>query len=242
MRDEAISLGITSIDKINNLLKKTSALKSQGKRIALLSAFLLGVPYRENTLIGNMKTSEIFVINLEAVDCLTFLEYVEAMRLASSFAEFIERLRQIRYQQGEVSYFKRNHFFTDWLYNNSNFVKDVTTKIGRDKAIKVYKRLNLKRDGNLFLDGLPILNREINYIPSKRITEEIIKKLKTGDYIGVYANQEGLDVTHVGIIIKEAKRVLLRHASSKETIRKVVDEEFVLYIANKPGIVVMRAK
>ena len=63
-------------------------------------------------------------------------------------------------------------------------------------------------------------------------------RLRIGDYIGIYAEADGLDVSHVGIIVRRAGRIFLRHASLIE--RMVVDQDLRAYISEKPGIVVLR--
>jgi hypothetical protein len=64
--------------------------------------------------------------------------------------------------------------------------------------------------------------------------------MKTGDYVGIYSEKEGLDVSHVGIIIKEKDAVNLRHTSSLKKHREVIDEDFKEYLKNKPGIIALR--
>jgi hypothetical protein len=64
--------------------------------------------------------------------------------------------------------------------------------------------------------------------------------LRTGDYIGIYAPADGLDVSHAGICIRRESRILLRHASS--LAREVIDQDFSPYIEGKPGIVVLRPR
>jgi hypothetical protein len=182
------------------------------------------------------------VINLEGVDCFTFLDYVESMRQSSSFQEFKENLKRVRYQGGEVSFKKRNHFFTDWIEYDSPFVDDVTELIGSKKAISVKKLLNEKEDGTFFLLGIQPRERIIHYIPAIAIDDLIINELRTGDYVGLYSTERGLDVSHVGIFIKEKNNIYLRHASSFEKHRKVVDQDFKQYIAKKPGIIVFRSR
>jgi gamma-glutamyl phosphate reductase len=74
------------------------------------------------------------------------------------------------------------------------------------------------------------------------LNEIIIKKLTTGDYVGIYANRPDLDASHVGIAIWSGNKLLFRHASSKAQHRMVIDEDFMKYISNKPGIIVLRHK
>jgi hypothetical protein len=119
---------------------------------------------------------------------------------------------------------------------------DVTYRVGSGKAIAVEKDLNLKKDGSTFLPGIPIVQREFYYIPTSAIDDEILAKLHTGDYIGIYTEIDGLDVSHTGIVIIKDDGVYLRHASSKKNNQKVVDENLIEYVQNVPGIVVYRPK
>ncbi len=239
---ELIILGKWSQKQLDNIIRKSSKIRDLNKRIDFLSEQFLDVDYKESTLIGNINTPEVFVLNLQGVDCFTYIDYVEAMRLSKSFLEFKEELKTIRYKSGNVNFLNRNHFFTDWQYFNSKHVDAITGEIGGNKAKMAWKTLNKKNDGTYFLPGINPAKRKIQYIPSDAVDDEMISKLRSGDYIGIYSNLDGLDVSHVGILIKEGDKVYFRHASSAEKNRKVVDEDFRSYISNKPGILILRPK
>ncbi len=239
-KGEIIILGKWNEKQLDNIIRKGSQIHDLGKRIDFLSGQFLNVSYRESTLIGNANTPEVFVINLEGVDCFTYIDYVEAMRLSSSFSEFEENLKNVRYKHGKVAFKNRNHFFTDWIEFNSNHIKDVTEEVGGEKTKRVEKTLNEKGDGAYFLPGIPVKQREIRYIPSSAFNKTIIERLRTGDYVGIYSEAQGLDVSHTGIVIKDGDKVYLRHASSREGNRRVVDEDLINYISNKPGLVILR--
>jgi hypothetical protein len=207
-------------------------------RIDFISGRFLGVPYGESTLIGSPGVPEALVINLQAVDCFTFLDYVESMRLSRTFYEFRRNLRRVRYKSGTVEYGARNHFFTDWAA--SNRVEDVTGAIGGEKAAAVTKTLNRKGGGGSILAGIPPVERRVAFIPADKLGGRVLDGLRTGDYIGIYAPADGLDVSHAGICIRRESRILLRHASS--LAREVIDQDFSPYIEGKPGIVVLRPR
>ncbi len=218
------------------MLATASAMPDLPARIDFISGRFLGVPYAESTLIGSPDVPEVLVINLRAVDCFTYLDYVESMRLSRTFSEFRRHLRRLRYKSGTVAYWARRHFFTDWVA--SIRVQDVTGVIGCEKAVAVVKTLNRKGNGGSILPGIPPVERKIVFIPADKLDEQALDGLSTGDYIGIYAPAEGLDVSHVGICIRRENRILLRHASS--IAQKVIDQNFKLYIEGKPGIVVLR--
>jgi hypothetical protein len=237
-----ILLGKFSQEELDHVIHESSKIKAVGKRIDFLSRQLLGLDYVESTLIGDINTPEIFVINLKGVDCFTFIDYIEAMRLSDSFSEFKINVRKVRYRSEKIAFKNRNHFFTDWIEFNSNFVNDVTDEISNKKFIRVIKTLNEKEDGTYFLPGIKPFQREIRYISSDVINNSVLNKLRTGDYIGVYSEIKGLDVSHVGIVIKDNDKIYLRHASSLKKHRKVIDQDFKKYISDKPGIIVFRPK
>ena len=100
--------------------------------------------------------------------------------------------------------------------------------------------MNKKEDETRFLPGIPSKKRALKYIPSDVIDESVINNLQTGDYIGIYSEKPGLDVSHVGIIFKNRAATYIRHASSEK--KKVADDDFKKYISGKPGVIVLRPK
>jgi hypothetical protein len=214
--------------EINEMLNIVKGLYAELK-IAEISKYFLGIPYKKNSLIGSATKQEQFVIDLEGVDCMTFIEYVEALRLSEDLNSFIENLRYVRYFDGVVDFKKRRHFFTDW--QNLKSVKNVTLEIAEQMVLTAIKNLN-------FINGIEPKQRIINYIPSETI-EKILSKLKSGDYCGFYTSKEELDVTHVGIILVNENNFKLMHASSLKGY--VIDEDFLTYSKNTEGIIIFRA-
>jgi len=199
----------------------------------------LNTPYKANTMIGSPDQKEELVIDLAHLDCFTFIDYVEAMKRSGSFDEFKTNLIGLRYQESNIDYISRNHFFSDWTIYNG--FENITSSL-YPKAKQVTKTLNLSKKNTLFLQGIKTKKLKIDYIDSKDLNDEIINKLHTGDYIGIYTHIKGLDVSHTGIIIKKEGKTYFRHASSKKKFLKVVDEPFESYIKNTPGFIVLREK
>jgi hypothetical protein len=121
-------------------------------------------------------------------------------------------------------------------------VDDVTELVSSGKSRHIKKNLNEKDDGTYFIPGAPCREREIIFIPSEAIDETIVGKLKSGDYIGIYSEKPGLDVSHVGIVIRDGENINLRHASSLKKHRKVIDEDLKDYLEVKSGIIVLRPR
>ncbi len=234
------NLGNWTKKTLSGVIQGSTHLSDIGEQITHISEKFLGTPYEGNTLVGSAKTREKLTVHLAGLDCFTYIDYVEAARLSDSYDTFLNALQHTRYKSGIVEFQYRNHFFSDWVKYNSDQVSDVTKEVGGNVAIPVKKQLNQKKDGSVFLEGIPILSRTINYIPSTAITDESMKNLRTGDYIGIYTDIDGLDVTHTGIFIKNSRGTYLRHASSREKAQQVIDDDFLTYLKNKPGIVVYR--
>jgi hypothetical protein len=230
--------GGLSEDILDGLIREAAALGTPGERIELISRRFLGTPYRQGTLIGDLHTPEVFVINLREMDCLTFLEYVEAMRRSASFREFQDNLLRVRYRSGVPEFRERNHFFTDWRDSEGGFIRDVTQELGQ--AVRTVKKdLNRKADGSRYLPGIRPPERTVRYLPSAAL-KGAQGLIRTGDYIGIYSAEPGLDVSHTGIAVRAKDTLMLRHASSRQRYRRVVDEPLATYLKGKPGIVVLR--
>lgn len=235
-----IDTGKWSESELDRLLRESSQIEDAGMRIEFISRQFLRIPYKASTLIGDQNTAEELTVNFSGVDCFTFLDYVEAMRLSASFSELFGAVRIIRYKAGRLSYEDRNHFFTDWAESNREHIRDATEEIGGNRTVSVTKKLNRKGDGTFYLPGIASHDRLLHYIPPSAIDDTILGSLRTGDYAGVYSELPGLDVSHTGIIIRAGDSILLRHASSAPKAGRVVDEDFRQYITDKPGLIVLR--
>ncbi|MCU6375549.1 DUF1460 domain-containing protein [Morganella morganii] len=215
--------------------------EDHGEVISRVSSAFLGTPYQANTLIGRPDTPELLVANFNSVDCFTLIDYTEALSRSHDQASFLRNLAAVRYTGGNVTYLSRRHFFSDWSVTKPYNARDITPDISPDYAV-ADKQLNRKTDGSEYVTGLGIHPRKIHYIPGKAISQQVLDNLKTGDYVGVYSEQGGLDVSHVGIVIRHDGKVWFRNASSLAENNKVVDSPFAEYMRTKPGIVVLRAE
>ena len=189
---------------------------------------------------GGPDQPESLTVDLEAVDCFTLLDYVEAVRRASTPEQFRDRLGEVRYFNADISWSSRKHFFTNW--SDGRYIDDVTAQVGQKAVVTISKILNRKSDGTSYLESVATRPRRLDYIPAKELNARILSELKTGDYLGIYSDRKGLDVSHVGILIKRDRRVFLRHASSRPELRKVIDSPLLDYLQDKPGIIVLRAR
>lgn len=236
---ETLSYGRWSEVELTQIVTSKKSQKTPGSQIVEISNYFVDTPYAANTLIGSPRETEQLVLDLEKFDCFTLLDTVEAFRRADDVQDIPESLSDVRYYGGVISYTNRRHFFSDWV-NGDTGVSDVTVLVGQGAAQTVNKLLNRKSDGSFWVPGVTGRARSIHYIPTGRIDKKILSALLPGDYIGIYTNMDGLDVTHTGLIVVDEGKVMIRHASSRSDVARVVDEDLVKYLQNKPGLVVYR--
>lgn len=218
---------------LKRVFRETESLHGT-ERVLKISEFFLNIPYKRGTLWGSKDDKEILTVDLEAVDCMTLIEYVEALRISKNVSEFIENLKFVRYFDGVVDFRKRRHFFTDW--DSLESIENVTERLGNSMTVTTLKRLNRKGSG-LWIEGIEVRLKRISYIPQKVLFEQS-HKIDSLYYCGFYASCEGLDVTHVGILLRNGDGLILRHASSVHG--KVVDEPFFDYGKDKEGFILFR--
>ena len=237
----AAQISSHSEQMLERLLAVRDSAASAGptQRTEVLSRQFLGVPYGANTLVGSAEEPEQLVVELQKVDCFTFADYVEAFKRADNREEFIDALVEVRYKDGIVGFQNRKHFFTDWSVSAPAIATDVTRTLGVNSTQTV-KNLNQKDSGAVYLPGIAVASRAISYIPSDRVDNSVLGRLRTGDYVGAYAEDGGLDVTHVGIFVDTPDGPVLRNASSLTADNKVVDSPLRDYVRTVPGIVVLR--
>jgi len=223
--------------------------------------FFLNVPYVANTL---EIEPEGLVVNLRALDCTTFLETVYALAMTAktkelTFENFCSKLRLIRYREGVINdYTDRLHYTSDWIYQNQEkkIVKNISKMAGSKPLIlnlyimsantDKYKQLNGKEEliSKIKAKESEINSREHYYLP----TEEIDKRasqIKSGDMVGFVTTIPGIDISHVGIIYKDGKKLTFIHASSKHkkvVINKEPLSEYVKGTGRNTGIVLARAR
>lgn len=214
--------------------------KIAAENITALTGLFLGVPYRAGQLIGSPESPEILVTDLNALDCFTFLDYTEALKRSPQQQDFRNRLVNIRYKNGEVNYYQRRHFLSDWVSGSRPVAQDITRQLSPDYRV-THKMLNQKKNGTRFIPDIPVTARDIAWLPVSSLTPVVLSQLQTGDYIGIYSASPGLDVSHAGVIIRTPSGVFLRNASSKRNEQRVIDSPLLAYLHNKKGIVVYRS-
>lgn len=116
-------------DKIVEVLPYSTL--DMGAAMVAIGKTFLETPYVAKTL--EIGPEEGLVINMQGLDCTTFVENVLALALllpsdAPSFTDFTQNLTTIRYAGGNLQgYGSRLHYFTEWIRDNERkgLVKDM---------------------------------------------------------------------------------------------------------------------
>lgn len=216
---------------VEQLLSKAKGDRSAAGRIEFLSRQFLGRSYEPNPLIGSASTAEVFSASLDGFDCVTYIETVLALALASNVDDFTEWLRKIRYEGGRVEWERRNHYMTRWIRNNAR------EGIIRPVSMPAVPTLTRERILNV-VPGLAPQRTKMKCVPRRAVTR-LERHLQTGDLIFFASTRQHLDVFHAGIIVR-GKKVSMRHASRSKG--RVVEQELSDFLeANRmTGVIVMR--
>lgn len=206
--------------RIDRLIEQTSALPTMSQRIDFISRALIGTPYRGYTLIGGPRSAERMVVRDDAFDCVTFCEAVWAAAMSHKPDDYPSNLRAIRYHNGIVDWFQRNHYFFEW--GEHNIENKTCHAISMDGAVPIEKTVYWHRE-------LGRRHFAMNVIP-RAVLLANKAALATGDIIGFVTQRQNLDYFHVGLIAFGAKgELLLRHASL--ALGRVVEENMERFLA-----------
>jgi cell wall-associated NlpC family hydrolase len=218
--------------RVEQLLSETKHDRSAGSRIDVLSRHFLGHSYKPNPLIGSADTVEVFTASLDGFDCVTYIETIVALARASNVDDFTEWLRRIRYERGRIQWERRNHYMTLWIRNN------VREGIIRPVSMPTVPILSRERVLNV-VPGLAAQRTRVKCVP-KPAVPRLEPHLQSGDLIFFASTRKNLDVFHAGIIVRDGKKVFMRHASRSQG--SVVEQELSEFLkANRmAGVIVVR--
>ena len=250
--------------KLESFLTKLESLdknQSTTELAAEIGQWFLKTEYVEKTL--EIPGPEKLVINLQGLDCTTYLESVVALaRLAKSGENTMEafevELENIRYRHGKnEGYPSRLHYFSDWLAQNDakGILKDITQEIGgvaypnaptfMTENPQFYPQLSdPKNVEELKKVEAELAKKSFHYIPKDKI-QSLESKIQSGDMIAITTSIKNLDMVHVGFAFERNGRIHLMHASSKNKEVEISGMPLSDYLAankSQSGIMVGRWK
>lgn len=200
-----------------------------GEIIARLGETYVGTPYVAQTL--EIEGPERLVINLRALDCVTYVENMLAMaRLIregkfDDYDAYTRELLRIRYRDGILDgYPSRIHYFSEWIANGEEkgLVRNITRELGGDRDLEkidfmtsnadAYPKLADPENVEAMREVEERVTRLERYvIPEDRIAD-VESQIQDGDIIAATSTIDGLDITHTGIALWRNGRLHLMHA------------------------------
>jgi len=210
-----------SPNRIERLIAEARSCVTISERMDVISKAMLGAHYKGDTLIGGPKQKEQFVVRDDGFDCVTYCETVLAAACTRDFSEFEANLRRIRYRDGVVDWYARNHYFYEWRLNNID--NAVCRPVMMDDPVTITKTLNSPPE---------LGKRRVVFGAIARGTLLANKSLLLpGDIIGFVSVRAGLDYFHTGLVAFGRKgELLLRHASKSR--HHVLDEPIEEFFAS----------
>ena len=238
-----------------------------GGRVARIGETFVGVPYQPRTL--DPPGSERLVINLRALDCVTYVENMFALahfvrseprdildRPEEAMRRYQELVTRLRYRDGELStYPSRLHYFSEWLSNNEGkgIVALVTHELGGVVDTEPISFMTEHADAyhqladEEFYSEISRIEKRLSevarhYIPQSQVAT-VADRIRTGDVIAATSTLTGLDVAHTGIALWQNDVLRLMHAplvGRSVEISALPLAERLLGIETQDGVMVAR--
>ena len=195
---------------INNLLKKgmESGLKEANALVEFYARQLLGTPYVAHTLEAD---EEILTINIHELDCLTFIETLYALTRATlnqrySWRDFAANIENVRYRGGTMGdYSTRIHYMSEWIIDNhmrGNLVEVTPDLPHADYLVKNIDYMTKHPDLYRQLKDDSVMVEKVRAHEARFLDDAAMRVLEhdEGD-LDEEENEDGLDVSHNGIIV-----------------------------------------
>lgn len=220
----------------------------------------LGTPYAENVL--EAPGEEHLVINMRALDCVTF--YENALVIARcikknemTFDEYKKELQFIRYRGGILNgYASRLHYTSDYMYDNAErgVWKLIAKELGGIPYVKKldfmsthperYRQIRESESVRRQIEEIEkeLAKRTMYYIPKNHVAR-ISEKLLDGDILGITTSIAGIDTSHTGIVVRQNGEPHLMHAplAGKEVqISEKALADYLAFNKRQTGIMVAR--
>lgn len=246
--------------RITEILIDTAAkkFKTPSERVGYIARKFIGTPYVANTL---EVSPELVTVNLDGLDCTTFVENVLAMAYTvgegrTSWRDFVYNLERLRYRGGEVNgYGSRLHYICDWFVDNIHRgnIEDATRLFPKiNYVVRTIDFMSSNRDKYPALADSTEFERiksiEIGYrshrFPYVKTNDLSGKDTKAafrdGDAVALVSSMKNLDVTHMGFIVIENGEPYLLHASSTDGKVEISSRPLADYMKRNRSLIGVR--
>ncbi len=244
----------TALNKAFKLLQQEGD-KPFDQKIQRTAEQFLGMPYQADLL--DRTEPETLTLSLQKFDCVLFVEAVLAIvRSDATETGFLNQMQAQRYRQGQIQgYCSRLHYFSDWIADNQRrgLVQDLTPQLGgvsfkpqldfMSRHWRSYPRLLDNRDNRHCIEQMEqgLQSQARSYIPTPQIAKHY-GELQSGDIVAIATSVSGLDVTHTGLVYRDALgNVGIIHAAPRSGVKVSRDlQRFVGQVDQAIGIMVAR--
>lgn len=250
----------TDTARINEILIDAEGrdFANASQRTGYIARKFIGTPYVAHTLEGD---EELLTVNIDEVDCTTFVETAMAMSITAgerrtSWRDYLHNLQQLRYRNGEIDgYASRLHYICDWAVNNihKGLLKDATIEMPRcNYVIRSIDFMSSNRDRYPALADSATFakikaneggyrNHRFPYIKTIDLsTKDVKSALREGDAVALVSNMKNLDVTHMGFIVIENGEPYLLHASSSHGKVEISDKPLAEFMKKNRSLIGIR--
>ena len=204
-------------------------------RLKALNLWRVGTPYGLFCLGEESGKDNDPLLRADLSDCtvhvLTSLAFAESFTWQNARDAMVD----IHYKMDEngekkPTYISRWHYTSDRLLHHDRTV-DITSSVAHENDLeKVEIELNKKQDGSEFLDLNWSSNETIKFIPTVKITENILLNLPAVSGVAFVKKsyfKMGIVIAHEGYLIDQTNLI---HASSE--YNRTVNVDFLSYLFN----------
>lgn len=247
--------------EINALLEKglKSGKKTANELVTFYAYELLGRPYVAHTLEGE---KEMLTINIDELDCTTFVETLYALARTTlnerySWRDYANNLEDIRYRGGHIDgYASRLHYISEWTVDNTSRgnIVEITKEVpGAKELVKTINFMSTHRESYPSLKDDETFNKIKNYEEGYRNHKtyylkkeqlngkDIRNAVQEGDLVGLVCKTPGLDISHMGMVVKNEKGELVVIDASMSGGKVMKEPKAIVeYLRPKKGVIGVR--
>ncbi len=231
-------------DLIGRSLRMTIGLTTEDAMVKLANSFL-GKSYNAFSL--DQKNKEQLRLDLSSFDCFLFVEQLLALSQSRTEIDFVNRVRLMRYRDGNIDYCTRFHYFTQWAKHGvaKGWIEDITPSLKGSTSRKIqlnfmsrnpenYLPMMQKRNVNCIRTQESGYQTQQSYLPLASMPINL-NLLRSGDIVGLVTQEQGLDVTHTGILQRVPDGVNLIHAVPRLGV--IRSRDFIRYVSSLADVV-----
>jgi len=239
-----------------------------GLATARIGELAVGTPYEAHLLDsylrrGDGSITEPLTLSLTRFDCTSYVESCVAVARAAraggapSWKGFGREIERMRYRNGlRGDYTTRLHYFSEWVADGDKrcLLRDMGLALGGTEDDRPLRFMTEHRDSYAALADdrvfksmretekrLDHLSRRV--IPTARIAS-VEDRIQNGDILGFATSTAGLDVTHCGIAVRDARGTLrVVHAplgGGVVEVSRLSLPQYVATLRDATGIIVAR--